>query len=453
MENNFRYVLDPSTKKFVCAGCSKKRFVRYIDQLTKEYLPDQYGRCDREVNCGYYLNPYTDGYSRNHNGEESTYHWTPPPPEPPKPPSYINFEILKASRKDYEHNNFVKWLRLLFDEATVNNMIARYHIGTSKHWPGAVVFWQIDQDWKIRTSKIMGYNPTTGRRIKEPELQITFVHKAMRLENFNLKQCYFGEHLLKLETEKPIGLVESEKTAVVASEYLPEFIWLAVGSLTNINVEKCRPLAGRRVFLFPDLGGYDKWSQKATELQKAMPGTQFIVSDLLEQGSSEADRREGLDLCDYLVKLDLQSFTSGNTATIEDKPEPDKVESLKSEKSEKSEALKTNYFSQADSLDFDNDNKPASNVTTSTTERELPKPIKTGTWNLSQIETYFQNITLPDYPIQLNRWTTITDVPKFVESHLSEAKAHNGNIYFKSGYESLIELRNILTLTQSDRVN
>lgn len=77
------------------------------------------------------------------------------------------------------------------------------------------------------------------------------------MPDFELKQCLFGEHLLR-DKAKPIAIVESEKTAIIASVYLPQFIWLAVGSLTNLNAEKCSVLKGRTVTLFPDLNGFEK---------------------------------------------------------------------------------------------------------------------------------------------------------------------------------------------------
>jgi len=90
-------------------------------------------------------------------------------------------------------------------------------------------------------------------------------------------------------------------------------------------------LAGRKVVLFPDGNGFEKWKAKAAEIQKAMPGTRFDVSDLLERNATENERENGLDLVDYLIKFDLGTFTQ--------EPEP-----LKSEKGEKSESLKTNYL-------------------------------------------------------------------------------------------------------------
>ena len=62
---NYRYSLDRSSKKFTCPECRQKRFVRYVDAETDEYLPEQFGRCDREVNCGYHQNPYTNKYKRD----------------------------------------------------------------------------------------------------------------------------------------------------------------------------------------------------------------------------------------------------------------------------------------------------------------------------------------------------------------------------------------------------
>lgn len=61
---NYRFKLDTSSAKFYCPECGEKKFVQYIDLDTADYLPDKYGRCDREINCGYSFNPYSDGYAQ-----------------------------------------------------------------------------------------------------------------------------------------------------------------------------------------------------------------------------------------------------------------------------------------------------------------------------------------------------------------------------------------------------
>ena len=61
--NEYRYILEKGSRKHFCPSCKKKRFVRYIDTYTGEYLPEEYGRCDKG-DGHYFLNPYSDGYSK-----------------------------------------------------------------------------------------------------------------------------------------------------------------------------------------------------------------------------------------------------------------------------------------------------------------------------------------------------------------------------------------------------
>lgn len=182
-----------------------------------------------------------------------------------KPISFISPDFLKASLQDYDKNKFILYLIVLFGNDVTSQLISKYFIGTSKHWNGATVFWQIDIKGKIRTGKIMLYSPITGKRVKEPYNHINWVHIAIKQPEFVLQQCLFGEHLLHDKT-KPIAIVESEKTAIIASVYLPQFIWVAVGGKDGISEEKLLLLRGRNITFFPDLKGFDIWNAKAKEL-------------------------------------------------------------------------------------------------------------------------------------------------------------------------------------------
>lgn len=86
----------------------------------------------------------------------------------------------------------------------------RYRIGTSNHWPNATIFWQIDQQQKVHTGKIMLYDYHTDHRVKDPFNHIAWVHKSENTKNFHLKQCLFGLHLLRPDT-KIVAIVEAEK--------------------------------------------------------------------------------------------------------------------------------------------------------------------------------------------------------------------------------------------------
>jgi len=303
MTTDHRYTLEPyktAKSRFHCPQCNNKTrtFSRYIDTQTLEYLGDTVGRCSREHNCGYHYTPHQ--YFTNHieAGIITAHHND--TPLPLMQPSIIHSKIVKSTLTAYDNNNLVLWLCQQFGEKQAFELVDRYFIGTSNHWPGATIFWQLDAAGKARTGKIMLYNAGNGKRVKEPFNHIQWVHK-LKFAGFYLKQCLFGEHLLYNEPDKPVAIVESEKTALIASIHMPEYVWLATGSLHNLSVEKCQVLKGRKVVLFPDLGAFDKWQQKATGLQLLINKTRFEVSDFLELNATEIQRKEGWDLGDYLA--------------------------------------------------------------------------------------------------------------------------------------------------------
>ncbi|KAF0237441.1 MAG: hypothetical protein FD181_2007 [Prolixibacteraceae bacterium] len=329
--NEHRYILQPykgMNTRHHCPSCqvNDKTFSLYIDTET-----------NRESNCGYHYTPkqYFQDHNISFEGTEPKAYKPRPVTIKTKPVSFIPFEVFKASLKAHETNHFIKFLISLFGVEVASQLVSRYFIATSKHWNGATVFWQIDTHGKVRTGKIMLYSPATGKRVKEPYNHINWVHSLLKQPEFELRQCLFGEHLLSIDKNKPVAIVESEKTAVIASVYLPRFIWVAVGSLTNLNAEKCSILKGRTVTLFPDLNGFEKWNSKAKELSLL---ASFQVSGLLERKATEADKKQGFDIADYLIKFDFREFAPpepGASELIpavqqfdEVKPKPEPVETL-----------------------------------------------------------------------------------------------------------------------------
>jgi rubredoxin len=322
--NNHRFILEPykSLKsRFVCPNCQKreKTFSLYIDTESGEHLAPNVGRCNSESSCGYHYSPkqyFEDNNIKIDNKDFVPRSRTFVLPKP-KNTSYIDSSVFKQSLQGYEKNNFVEFLNNRFGAEATTQAIERYFIGTSKHWNGATIFWEIDVNGRIRTGKIMLYNTETCKRVKEPFNHIHWVHSLLKIDNYELEQCYFGEHLLK-DKIKPIAIVESEKTAIISSMYLPNFIWLAVGSLTNLNKGKCEVLRGRNVVLFPDTDGFEKWSVKAKEFN-------FKVSDLLERKATDEQKKQGLDIADYLLNFDIKDFTpilTESTVRLNNEPPP-----------------------------------------------------------------------------------------------------------------------------------
>ncbi len=116
---------------------------------------------------------------------------------------------------------------------------------------------------------------------------------------WRLSQCLFGEHLLndKDKVNANVALVESEKTAVICSLLLPEYIWLATGGKSQFN-DRLMVLKGRKVTAFPDIDGYDEWRKKA----KNYPMLDITISDILERNSTPEQRERHVDIADVLLE-------------------------------------------------------------------------------------------------------------------------------------------------------
>jgi hypothetical protein len=298
MNYTFKYSLDKSSKKFTCPSCGKTRFVRYIDNSTNTYLPVTYGRCDRDINCGYHLKPGNEINKNDYLISSMSLLVT-------KNPDYIPYEILRTSLDNYKQNNFIQFLKTIFSRDIITYLIKYFLIGTSTYWPGATIFWQIDKNEQIHSGKIMLYDSASGKRVKEPFPHIQWVHKVTYIkDDFNLKQCLFGEHQLsESPEEKIIAIVESEKTAILMTAYFPDAIWMATGSLSNINPFLFSSIRDRDIILYPDLNGFIKWKEKADLLIEH--GFKVIVSNLLEKKASVHQKEEGFDIADFYINSTL----------------------------------------------------------------------------------------------------------------------------------------------------
>ena len=310
----YKHTLDPTPKKFTCPSCNKKRFVRYINTETGEYLPHEFGRCDRETSCAYHNKPSARGDvlpsgrcpkgGGGKNAASPRRRVKKTKEESQVQGSRIPFPLFRATLPNQKQNNFVQFLKTIFSLETVKHLIINYFIGASKHWPGATIFWQIDKHTKVHTGQVILYDKTTGKRIKKPYPHITWVHtillKQGKLPSFNLQQCLFGEHqLIDSPTNKPIAIVESAKSAIIMTGFYPDYLWMATNGSANLNPTIMQPLFNRNIILYPDLGQYYKWNTKATELHKQ--GFKITTSNLLEKKASTEDHKSGLDIADYFI--------------------------------------------------------------------------------------------------------------------------------------------------------
>ena len=122
--------------------------------------------------------------------------------------------------------------------------------------------------------------------------------------------CLFGAHLLAERRDvKTVAIVEAEKTAFILSQHYPQYIWLAAGGLTELQVEKFRPLCGRKVVLFPDADpegvAYQRWHEIAREVEKQLfweDEGPIFVSKILEERASVEQKAQKIDLIEFLFE-------------------------------------------------------------------------------------------------------------------------------------------------------
>jgi hypothetical protein len=301
----YRYQLEPykgMSSRYTCPQCgSKKTFVRYIDTQTGKHITDDTGRCNRQEKCGYHKKPSHTVMTSDHEGfrgsvvisRNTNTHFV----RLPRPLRYalcprndgsvlFPHSIYKQSLFNYNHNNLVLYLHSILPYRDMERVVDSYHIGTLGN---STVFWQKDIKGNIRGGKVMAYDSITGKRRKDIPHAIQWMHTIHKVEDFELKQCFFGEHLLR-DNALPVAIVESEKTALIAAALMPQYTWLATGGINNLSAEKCKVLHGRKVTLYPDAGAYDKWNV----LRKHIP--HCSISPLLENGFAA-----GSDMADYLL--------------------------------------------------------------------------------------------------------------------------------------------------------
>ena len=483
MTNEHRYILEKGNKKYFCPDCNKKRFVRYIDTVTGDYLPEDYGRCDREIKCTYFLNPYTDGYAKMITDQERGANlgsWKPKPikrtTKSPQSTVYIPNDVFNKTLNWYEQNVFIQNLlsrvSFPFDAKDVERVISQYYLGTicNGYRAGAITFPFIDKTGNVRAIQVKQFgqtNHTTGTDFLHSIIEKYHLKKNEALpgwlgayhKNETKVSCLFGSHLLSKYPLNPVGLVEAPKTAIYGTLYFgfpeqPEnLLWLAVYNLSSLSLEKCKALHGRDVYLFPDLSkdgtAFAKWSNQAKQFTELIPGTRFEVSDYLETLAPNELKEHGADIADVLIKMDWRKFRPKPSEQIQIIKPPDenvksenlKVENslqLKSGKGENSEALKQTLFLHDEILPT-----PKSD---NSLQLKIQKP---GNWDedIKELEHYFKTTTLPTQPVKLNQCSTITNFSLFIESHFATVKANNGKRTFLPYLNRLKDLKMILTPT------
>lgn len=196
--------------------------------------------------------------------------------------NFISPDIIK--RLQGQRNTFVDFLSTLFDEAQVAAAVQLYCIGGDSLQ--RTVFPNIDQEGRCVGGAVVSYLPN-GHRDKGKGCSNIHAELKKKNKTFPLQgdQVLFGSHLLRLYPSASVGVVESQKSAVILSIVYPDIVWVATAGMLNFNERMVATIYDRNVVAFPDKDGVQEWTQRAKDL----PFKNVRVSDWWRLAQNEKD--------------------------------------------------------------------------------------------------------------------------------------------------------------------
>jgi hypothetical protein len=216
--------------------------------------------------------------------------------------------------KNTGSSNLVRWLYSLpwNDEqrGRLPKMIRNYAVGVSRD--GLTVFWQIDEQARVHTGKMMRYKPD-GHRDKDSDYNFDWVHSKLfrqgiyNQEEYDYETCLFGQHLLPFCPDAQIHLVESEKTALIMATYygnMSRNLWLATGGLQFFDRKHIQVLIdqGRDIVVYPDKDGSWIWSDRTLQLCKETGYSKLKVNPTFVSSHWRACDGQKADIADIVIR-------------------------------------------------------------------------------------------------------------------------------------------------------
>ena len=214
-------------------------------------------------------------------------------------PTYNFIELTIIKRLQGNRNTFVDFLHTLFDSPKVAAAVERYCIGGDSS--GRTIFPNIDTEGRCVGGAVIPYL-VNGHRDKSKGA--SNIHAELRRKDKTLPtqadQVLFGSHLLRLYPSASVGIVESQKSAVILSVIYPNLIWLATAGMTNFNARLLAPIYDRNVIAYPDVNGVKVWTERAKDL----PFKNIRVSDWWRYAQDEKE-----DITDVVIRAIQQEKT------------------------------------------------------------------------------------------------------------------------------------------------
>jgi hypothetical protein len=294
-----RYSLEKHPKpKGTCPGCGEKKVFRYFQDAEGQRLDEKFGICDRAAKCGHDHRPSGELFERS------------------APADAVQVETVRPSAEQAE-----RLRQLVHDQTSPFHVWARATGITNEHlerWAVATdrdrtAYLHLDANGQLVNAKWLKYDAEGHRDKLSQPYSFTLDEVEKKTKRFGF--CLYGAHLLRpVEEQVPVVVVESEKSAVLASFHYPQFDWVACGAANGITDEKIGDLLGRPIWWLCDAdgnapvvkdgapvilaGGKAKLTEggrRNSSLRKLQAyGTAHVVIDLFP------DRTDGYDIADAL---------------------------------------------------------------------------------------------------------------------------------------------------------
>jgi hypothetical protein len=287
----FKYGLDPSSKKYPCPQCGHKScFVVYLDNESKQPVDvNQFGRCDRENNCCYHLAPWTDPELAEKARKEFV-----PTPDPEERQIYPSDETVH--RITQRTKTCVSPFHRFCNKLTISNdHLMRFGVYSDDE---KTVFVFRNTEERVVNMKWFKYKDDGHRdhdfksfslKNPPPPPQVDGTSKIFVEKH---KLCLFGEHLLDKSKARKVIVVESEKTAAMASFFYKDFDWVSCASNNGLTDEKIRVLHNRTVIWLCDADAAGRNNKSIERASQYI--SEFYLVDLFP------DRSDGYDIADAI---------------------------------------------------------------------------------------------------------------------------------------------------------
>ena len=180
----------------------------------------------------------------------------------------------------------------MMTESQMHRATERYYLGKTRN--GMPIFWMIDEMMQPLDARIGNGWISQMLKKREPLLQY-----------WPVKHCLFGLHLAYQPSldHAPVAIVESEASAMVLSELIPECIWMAYVTIGNLDPYLLAPLEGRTVTIYPrtdpSMNTYMFFLDYA-EIVRHYSNINLRIDSTLEHHATPEQKERCIDLLEFI---------------------------------------------------------------------------------------------------------------------------------------------------------